>query len=167
MEVQAGHALAGKGGVLALDAELEAADIPEGVVVAHRQVEVRQGWAEGSEPPDEVVPGSRPDPRPAGGGAVEAALAGYPGIARQLVNLFKLRFDPARQGADNAATLTCSANPMGLDQMSLIGTVQPCNKSGATIDLSVQDTKYNVSYAFPQFDANTNGSVPVPGMNHK
>ena len=68
-------------------------------------------------------------------------------------------------GADNAATLTCSANPMGLDQMSLIGTVQPCNKAGATIDLSVQDTKYNVSYAFPQFDANTNGSVPVPGMN--
>ena len=37
--------------------------------------------------------------------AVEAALAGYPGIARQLVHLFKLRFDPARQGADNAAAL--------------------------------------------------------------
>jgi hypothetical protein len=31
-------------------------------------------------------------------------IGGY-GIARQLVNLFKLRFDPARQGADNAATV--------------------------------------------------------------
>jgi hypothetical protein len=68
-------------------------------------------------------------------------------------------------GSDNAANLTCSINPMGLDQMSLMGIVQPCNKSGATIDLSVQDTKYNVSYAFPQFVANTNGFVPVPGMN--
>ena len=47
--------------------------------------------------------------------------------------------------------------------MSMVGVVQPCNKSGATIDLSVTDTKFNVSYAFPQFDANTNGSIPVPG----
>ncbi len=68
-------------------------------------------------------------------------------------------------GSDVSATLTCSINPMGLDQMSLIGKVQPCNKSGATIDLSVQDTKYNVSYVFPQFDANTNGSIPVPGTH--
>ncbi len=52
---------------------------------------------------------------------------------------------------------------MGLDQMSMIGVIKPCNKSGATIDLSVDDTKFNVSYAFPQFDANTNGSIPVPG----
>ena len=76
MEVQAGHALPGKGGVLALDAELEAADVPEGVIVADRQVEVGKGRAEGCEPPDEVVPGGRPDPRPAGSGAVEADLEG-------------------------------------------------------------------------------------------
>lgn len=66
-------------------------------------------------------------------------------------------------GSDQSATLSCSVNPMGLDQMSMTGVVQPCNKLGATIDLSVDDTKFNVSYAFPQFDANTNGSIPVPG----
>ena len=73
------------------------------------------------------------------------------------------KFCSCTDGSDFAATLSCSINPMALDQMSLIGKVQPCNKSGATIDLSVQDTKFNVSYSFPQFDANTNGSIPVPG----
>lgn len=75
------------------------------------------------------------------------------------------KFCSCADGSDISATLTCSINPMGLDQMSLIGKVQPCNKSGATIDLRVQDTKYNVSYAFPQFDANTNGTIPVPGTH--
>jgi hypothetical protein len=68
-------------------------------------------------------------------------------------------------GTNNVATLTCSVGLLGHDQMSLIGTVQPCSKSGATIDLSVQDTKFNVSYTFPQFVANTNGFVPIPGMD--
>jgi hypothetical protein len=109
MEVQAGHALAGKGGVLALDAELEAADIAEGVVVAHRQVEIRQGRAEGGEPPDEVVPGGWPDPRPAGGGAVEADLQGLqqsggPGRTAHLpagqAALGLPRLQPVEEGVD-------------------------------------------------------------------
>ena len=35
-------------------------------------------------------------------GAIEAALTSNPGVARQLVNLFRLRFDPARQAAGSA-----------------------------------------------------------------
>ena len=73
------------------------------------------------------------------------------------------QFCACTDGSDFSATLVCSINPMSLDQMSFTGVVQPCNTSGATIDLSVKDTKFNVSYAFPQFAANTNGSVPVPG----
>jgi hypothetical protein len=73
------------------------------------------------------------------------------------------QFCTCTDGSDSSASLVCSINPMSLDQMSFTGVVQPCNASGATIDLSVKDTKFNVSYAFPQFAANTNGSVPVPG----
>jgi hypothetical protein len=49
--------------------------------------------------------------------------------------------------------------------MSFTAIVQPCKKWGATIDLSVQDTKFNISYAFPQFVANKKGFDPIPGMN--
>ena len=66
-------------------------------------------------------------------------------------------------GANAAATLSCSINPLSLDQMSFTGLVQPCNAGGATLDLSVQDTKFKISYAFPEFAAQTNGSIPVPG----
>jgi hypothetical protein len=70
-------------------------------------------------------------------------------------------------GADLAATLTCSINPMGLDQMTATGSVAPCKSSGATIDLSVKDTKFGVSYTFPEFSSNTNGSLPVPGKKSR
>ena len=73
------------------------------------------------------------------------------------------KFCTCADNADFSATLNCSINPMNLDQLSVIGTVQPCNKSGATINFSVHDTMFDVSYAFPQFAANTHGSDPVPG----
>jgi hypothetical protein len=95
-----------------------------------------------------------------------ASIAAHPqlgGSTCTILNGSLPTFCSCTDGSDFAATLTCSVNPMGLDQMSLIGKVQPCNNSGAAIDLSVQDTKFNVSYKFPQFDANTNGSIPVPG----
>ncbi len=69
-------------------------------------------------------------------------------------------------GANAAATLTCSINPLNLDQMSFAALVQPCNSGGATLDLAVHDTKFNVSYAFPEFAAQTKGSVPVPGKSN-
>jgi glutamate dehydrogenase len=37
--------------------------------------------------------------------AIESALTTHPGVARQLVNLFKLRFDPARQDGESAAAV--------------------------------------------------------------
>ena len=76
-------------------------------------------------------------------------------------------FCTCADGADLAATLTCSMNPMGLDQMTATGSVAPCKSSGATIDLSVKDTKFGVSYTFPEFASNTNGSLPVPGKTSR
>jgi hypothetical protein len=67
-------------------------------------------------------------------------------------------------GADAAATLTCSINPLSLDLMSFTAIVNPCKSGGASLDLSVHDTRFNVSYAFPEFSDETKGSVPVPGM---
>jgi glutamate dehydrogenase len=37
--------------------------------------------------------------------AIESALTTHPGVARQLVNRFKLRFDPARQDGESAAAV--------------------------------------------------------------
>jgi len=76
VQVQAAHALGGEGGVLALDAELQAADVPKGVVVADRQMKVRQGRTEGGQAPGQGLALSGPRLRPAAGGAVQADLEG-------------------------------------------------------------------------------------------
>jgi hypothetical protein len=53
---------------------------------------------------------------------------------------------------------------LSLDLMSFAALVQPCRSGGAALGLAVHDTKFNVSYAFPEFADQTKGSVPVPGM---
>jgi glutamate dehydrogenase len=52
--------------------------------------------------------------------AIESALTTHPGVARQLVNLFKLRFDPARQDSEAAAAVTMqlSAIESALEKVS-------------------------------------------------
>jgi glutamate dehydrogenase len=52
--------------------------------------------------------------------AIETTLATHAGVARQLVNLFKLRFDPQRQGPanDEAIALQLQAIGQALDKVS-------------------------------------------------
>jgi glutamate dehydrogenase len=52
--------------------------------------------------------------------AIESALTTHPGVARQLVNLFKLRFDPARQDAevDAAVKMQLAAIEGALEKVS-------------------------------------------------
>jgi hypothetical protein len=65
--------------------------------------------------------------------------------------------------ADLSANLTIlSPDIPFFSQVNMFVNVQPCKASGPTIDISVQDTDLNVSYVYPQFDANANGSVTVP-----
>ena len=72
--------------------------------------------------------------------AIETTLAAHAGIARQLVNLFKLRFDPARQDADNAEAtrLQLAAIDDALDKVSNLNDDRVLRQLLATIQATLR-----------------------------
>jgi len=103
--------------------------------------------------------------------AIEATLNGHPGVARQLVNLFKLRFDPARQDAESAAAVKMQLTAIGdaLEKVSNLNDDRVLRQMLALIQATLRTNYWRLnakgerrSYLSFKFDPSQIPGMPEP-----